>query len=110
MEAEIDKFLNEIDEDEEEEPKKEKIIKKDGKVKKEKSIDLSFDESLRKKFEELGQRINEEDFKFLVKAYEEVKKFDETLPSKLFGINKVSGDSVMQMGSKYSGRILKMDK
>ena len=106
MEAEIDKFLDNIDE-EDEEPNREEIIKKEGKVKKEKPIDLSFDEGLRKKFEELGQRINKEDFKFLVKAYEEVKKFDETLPSKLFGINKVSGDSVMQMGSKYSDEFLK---
>ncbi len=108
MEKEIDKFLDDMEEDEEE-PTGEEVVKIEGREKKEeKPIDLSFDEGLKRKFQELSQRINEEDFKFLVKAYEEVKKFDETLPSKLFGINKVSSDSVIQMGSKYSDEFLKL--
>ena len=48
MEKEIDKFLEEIEDEEYDEPKKKEVVKIEGM--KEKPIDLSFDEGLKRKF------------------------------------------------------------
>jgi hypothetical protein len=96
MGIDIDAFLEDFDSADD--------IKKEEKVEvtKEKKIDLTFDKYVNDKFNKLQENVNEEDFKFLVKAYSEIKKFDHNLPTRLLELNKTSSSVLNTLGKKYT--------
>jgi len=98
MTIDIDSFLDDFDVSESK--------KEDIKEKPKKEIDLTFKDYLSKKFSKLEDNVNEEDFEFLVKAYSEIKKFDENLPNKMFEVKKESGSTISNIGTKYTQTFL----
>ena len=98
----IDTFLEGLDSD-----KKKVIVNDENKKENEEKIDLSFENELKEKILNLQKSIGEKDFDFLVKAYNEMKNFDETLPNKLFSVNEFSGKALSELSSKYSQGYLK---
>jgi hypothetical protein len=100
MAIDIDSFLEEFDSSDDVKVE----VKTD--TKKNKEIDLTFDKYVNDKFDKLQENVNEEDFNFLVKAYSEIKKFDNKLPSKLLELNKASGSVLNILGKKYTTTFL----
>jgi hypothetical protein len=96
MGIDIDAFLEDFDSADD---KKEEEVQTSVK---EKKIDLTFDKYVNDKFNKLQENVNEEDFKFLVKAYSEIKKFDHNLPTKLLELNKTSSSVLGVLGKKYT--------
>ena len=96
MGIDIDAFLEDFDSADD--------VKKEEKAKPDQSkkIDLTFDKYVNDKFNKLQENVNEEDFKFLVKAYSEIKKFDHNLPTKLLELNKTSSTVLNTLGKKYT--------
>lgn len=96
MVIDIDSFLDDFDDKE--------LDKKKEKPKKE--VDLKFKDYLADKFAQMEDIVNQEDFEFLVKAYSEIKKFEEELPNKFFDVKKTSGQSMSRVGSKFTETFL----
>ena len=100
MGIDIDSFLDDFDTDDQN-----KVEKKEDN-KKEEKIDLQFKEYITDKFSKLQNSVDEKDFEFLVKAYSEIKQFDKQLPSRLFELNKMSGNVLDILGKKYTQTFL----
>mgnify|MGYP001351696660 CR=1 FL=1 len=100
MGIDIDGFLEEFEQVEQENTSKKK--EKTKSEKKDKKIDLTFDKYVNDKFDKLQENVDEEDFKFLIKAYSEIKKFDQNLPKKLLELKKTSGTALSSLGKKYT--------
>lgn len=101
MGIDIDGFLDEFEQVEQDNTSKKKEDKNKSN-KKEKKIDLTFDKYVNDKFDKLQENVDEEDFKFLIKAYSEIKKFDQNLPKKLLELKKTSGSALNSLGKKYT--------
>jgi hypothetical protein len=100
MGIDIDSFLEEFDSSDDVKVE----VQEDSK--KSKEIDLTFDKYVNDKFNKLQENVNEEDFNFLVRAYSEIKKFDNRLPSKLLELNKASSSVLNVLGKKYTTTFL----
>jgi len=91
----IDEFLNDFVQD------NKKIKKVDDK------IDLSFQKDVEDKLQTVNQKSNNTKLNFLEKAYTQVKKFDEDLPNKFLGIENKGNEILVELGNKYSTKIIK---
>lgn len=86
---------------------KEKIEKK-GQVDDKEEIDLSFNKTVAEKFEKLSKTLSDKDFDFLLRAYEEVKKFDGSLSTNLLSLKSISGKTLQDLGNRYSKEFLEL--
>ncbi len=101
MGVDIDSFLNKIDK--KEESKEEKISQEATENKK---INIDFDKSVISNFKEISSEIKEKDLLQLKEIYEDLKKFDETMPSKFLSIQNIGSNTLDMLNSQYSTRLL----
>ena len=82
----------------------EKYEKKEDstKINTSKKVSLDFQKDVEDKLHQLDESAKNIDFKQLVDIYEEIKRFDEDLPSKFFSMNKLSGATLKGVGARYS--------
>lgn len=99
MSIDIDNFLEKFS--------KEESIPEEKKVEK---VDLDFQKDVEDKIDNANLKSKNADFQFLQKIYEEVKKFDEDLPIKFFGIERKGGVALKEVGATYSKEFVKRSK
>lgn len=101
MTIDIDDFLSRYSKEDElaSQPQKQE-------EKKEEDISLDFQQDLSEKLKKIQELANTNDFEMILKIYEEIKNFDQELPSKLYGLNALSGATLESVGAKYTGDFL----
>jgi len=63
---------------------------------------LDFQKEVEERIQKVQTQAQKGDFEFLTKVYEEIKKFEEDLPSKFLGIEKESNLALKNIGDRYS--------
>ncbi|MCA9497412.1 MAG: hypothetical protein KC589_10815, partial [Nanoarchaeota archaeon] len=98
MVIDIDSFLEKYSQDEgfkdnsDEENQEEKVDR----------IDLDFQKDVEDKIYKVSKKAETADFTFLKKIYDEVKRFDEDIPTKFLGIESEGDNLLKNLGGKYS--------
>ncbi|MCA9459322.1 MAG: hypothetical protein KC550_02120 [Nanoarchaeota archaeon] len=106
MVIDIDSFLEKYSQDEgfnenpEDENQEEKVER----------IDLDFQKDVEDKIYKVSKKAETADFTFLKKIYDEVKRFDEDIPTKFLGIEHEGDNLLKNLGGKYSNDFVKKVK
>ena len=100
MAIDIDSFLNKYQQD-----KKDEIVPSEKKN--EEKLNLDFQKETEDKILNAKNKLkNDTRFELLEKIYDEVKKFDEDIPSKFIGIENKANLALKEIGDKYSEEFL----
>ena len=101
MAIDIDSFLEKYHKE-----KKDEIMPNDEK-KPEEKLNLDFQKETEDKILNAKNKLkNDSRFELLEKIYDEVKKFDEDIPSKFIGIENKANLALKEIGDKYSEEFL----
>ena len=73
-------------------------------------VSLDFQKDVEDRLLDVQSRVKDRDVSVLKKIYDEVKSFDEDLPSKFFGIEQKGGVVLSELGNTYSQEFLKKNK
>lgn len=104
MGVDIDKFLDKYQGNEKSEEGKERGVEQVP------DVNLDFQKEVEDKIQDVVKKSKGKELVFLEKIYEEVKKFDEDLPNKFFGIEKSGAQALDMIGSEYTNEYLKTSK
>ncbi len=98
MVIDIDKFLDDFNQN--------KLETKEST----RNVDLEFQKDVEDRIQDVKKLAQSREVSFLKKIYDEVKDFDQDLPSKFFGIENVGGSALENVGERYSDEFFNVSK
>ena len=103
MGIDIDSFLNKVEAKEEAGNIAREKNKK--KPKEQEKINLEFDQNVSQNLKEIETSLKEKDLMQLKQIYDDLKKFDETIPSKFLNIQNIGSSTINALNSQYSTKL-----
>lgn len=104
MGIDIDSFLNKIESKNEKEEVKDS--NSDSNTSEKKNYNIEFEKAIIDNFQNISEEIKDKDLQQLKDIYEDLKKFDESMPSKFLSIQSVGSKTLDSLNNQYSSKLL----
>ncbi|MEC8339255.1 MAG: hypothetical protein VXZ40_01410 [Nanoarchaeota archaeon] len=104
MGIDIDSFLNKIESKNEKEEVR--SSNDDSNTSEKKNYNIEFEKAIIDNFQNISEEIKDKDLQQLKDIYEDLKKFDESMPSKFLSIQSVGSKTLDSLNNQYSSKLL----